>query len=72
MGNYPTFGQKKTPFLGSGVSGIGEWLLVEKNQAVFDRRAYEPGQVMHVQLGHQVGAVICYGFRADRPSGHPA
>jgi hypothetical protein len=39
---------------------------------MFDRRAYEPGQVAYIQLGHQVGAVICYGFRADRPSGYAA
>ena len=64
MGDYPTFGQKKTPFLGSGVSSAGEPLLVQKNQAVFDRHAYEPGQVVHIQLGHQVGPLLLDGFHA--------
>ncbi len=81
MGNYPTLGQKKTPFLGpgmsgagespraqaegSGVSNTGEWLPVQKNEAVFDRHAHQPGHVKHIQLGHQIGAVLFDRFLAD-------
>jgi hypothetical protein len=65
MGNYPTFGRKKPPSLGAEVRITGERLLAEKNQPVFDRHAYEPGQVVHVQLGHQVGPVLFDGFHAE-------
>ena len=60
MGDYPTLGQKKTPFLGSGVGSGREWLVVEKDQAMLDGHTYEPGQVVHVQLGRQVGFDVVF------------
>lgn len=64
MRHYPTFKTKPPPFLGAAVSSTGERLLFDKNQTVFDRCAHEPGQVVHIQLGHQVGPVFFDGFRA--------
>ncbi len=65
MGSCPHFGEKRPPFLGFGlrsldyvVSSIRAWLLIEENQPVFGRRAHQPGQVIHVELGHQIGAVL--------------
>jgi hypothetical protein len=71
MGDTPTFGRKETPFLGPGAGGTGEWLLLRKNQAVFDRHAHEPGQVVHVQLGHQAGTVLFGGSHADLQGSAP-
>jgi hypothetical protein len=47
------------------VTSIRAWLLVAENQPVFGRRAYQPGQVANIQLGHQVGPVLLDGSDAD-------
>ncbi len=72
MGSYRHFGQNRPPFLGFGlrsldyvVSSIRACLLVEENQPVFGRRAQQPGQVVHIQLGHQVDPVLLDGSHSS-------
>jgi hypothetical protein len=39
------------------LKSLGVALFINKNQAMFNGHAGQPGHIVHVQLGHQVGPV---------------
>jgi hypothetical protein len=44
---------------------LGVALFINKNQAMFNSHADQPGHVVHVQFDHQVGPVPLHSFHAD-------